>query len=263
MKKITKILLILLSVLLTAILILYIALRPPRVSYWNSSPNFYYLATENKLYILGAIQKIESQESLIASHFDYSIANQLLYLLVISKDGSCKTYSFVPPEIMASTITVLGINLARYNDGLVLFDAYARYFFDGNSFGKVPPDAEAKLSKVIAEVCEDLNRKPLEEWNKAHGVIAGGEVDGNFFGEKWKLDWQQHHFEFSNTELSPQCYQITISAPSLWASELCLKIPFDRLPYMPHPKQEPGFGNIEADIPVSQLQQVAPATDEL
>ena len=249
MKKTVKISLLLLPLLLTAILILYIVLRPPRVSYWNSSPNFYYLATEKQLYLLAAIQKNENRESIRPSHFDFSIANQLLYLLVINQDGNCKTYSFVPPEIMASTITILGINLARYNDGLVLFDSYARYFFDGNSFGTVPPDAEAILSKAITEVCEDLNRKPLAEWNKANNVIASGELDGNMFGKNWKLDWLQHHLEIVNTELSPQYYQIAISAPSLWAADLCLKIPFDRLPYMPHPKQEPGFGGIEAHIP--------------
>ena len=142
------------------------------------------------------------------------------------------------------------INLVKCDYGLALFDCETEYWFDGEEFGKLPTRTASALSNVFAGLRgKDFSRKSLKEWNNAHGVIESGELEGNFFGRHWELDWMQHHFEFTRADTWPQYYQVTISAPTLWQSDLQMKVPYDKLPRVPHPKKEPGFGIVEMNIP--------------
>jgi len=252
MKKLAIVAAAILVVLL--ILALYLHFRRPVVSYSNTTPNFYYLATEDHLYLLAAIQKLEHQDPgwFVSPQFGFSYPNQLLYLFDITADGQCRAYSFVPPKVMSGVITVVGINLVRCDDGLVLFDGSVKYRFDGKRFGEVPPETAAALSELIRERGTSLSRKPLDEWNKAHGVIGSGELAINVFGEHWQLDWKRHHLEFTcDSAPGEDVYRITVSAPTLWRSALRMTVPWDRLPEAPHPDREPGFGPVRLEIPIS------------
>ncbi len=224
----------------------------PDVSYENSHPNFYYLSTAEHLYLLAAIQKREERARLwfMDPHFCYSYPSQLLYLLDISADGSCRTFSFVPPEMMSGAFTATEINLAKCYNGLVLFDYETEYWFDGEMFGGLPTTTASALADVFAGLRgNQFTPQPLKKWNSAHGVIGSGAVPGREFCKYLQLDWKQHHFEFTRADTWPQYYQVTISAPTLWQGTLQMKVPYDKLPRVPHPKKEPGFGPIEISLP--------------
>ena len=226
----------------------------PDVSYENTHPHFYYLSTAEHLYLLAAIQKCEERARLwfMDPHSCYSYPSQLLYLLDISEDGSCRTFSFVPPKVMSGAFTADEINLVKCDDGLVLFDYETEYWFDGEEFGVLPSTTASTLVNVFAGLRgNQFILKPLKEWNSAHGVIGSGEVPSREFGKYMQLDWKQYHFEFTRTDTYPQYYQVTISAPTLWQGTLQLKVPYDKLPRAPHPKKEPGFGPVEIYIPSS------------
>ena len=224
----------------------------PDVTYENTHPSFYYLATAEHLYLLAAIQKREERERqwFMDPHFCYSYPKQLLYLLDISAVGGCRAFSFVPPKVMSGAITACEINLAKCHKGLVLFDYETEYWFDGEEFGGVPSATATLLADVFdGHRGRQFNNKPLEEWNSAHGVIASGRVPGREWDKYLQLDWKQHHFEFTRTDTWPQFYQMTISAPTLWQSDLLMKVQYDKLSQTLHSKEEPGFSPVEIVIP--------------
>ncbi len=242
---------IIIGIALVVYLLAFACFRNSIVSYENTGASFFYLATSEHLYLLASIEKMETRDHVgfAEPQFGVSYPKQLLYLLDISTDGKCRAFSFEPPKMLESVITIFGIKLVKCNSGLALFDCYAEYWFDGEKIGEIPPGMAKLLSDVFEDARKDMNWRPLDEWNQLHGVIGQGEVRQINYTKHSQLDWKQHHFEISYQDAWPDYYRVAISAPTLWQGELLMKVPFDYLQKVPHPKTEPGFSPVEWQIP--------------
>ena len=240
-----------------AILVLLFGIScSPKVSYCNTLPCCFYLATEEHLYLLLTINKMEDQDLslFVEPELCHAVANQLFYLLDISADGTCRAIPFTPFKEMHGTRSVFGIEFVQCDDGLAFFDCCSAYWFDGEKIGQLPSKNAVVLSKIFEEIRgKEFSRKLLDEWNRAHGVISEGKGERNDLREPKQLDWKQHHFEFTITESWPKYYELTISAPSLWQNDFQMKVPYDKLPRRSHPKKEPDFGPVEVKMPSPKI----------
>ena len=228
----------------------------PKVSYCNNLPCCFNLATEEHLYLLLTINKMEDQDHslFVEPELCHAVANQLFYLLDISADGTCRAIPFTPFKEMHGTRSVFGIEFVQCDDGLAFFDCCSAYWFDGEKIGQLPPKNAVALSKIFEEIRgKECSRKLLDEWNHAHGVISEEKGERNDLREPKQLDWKQHHFEFTITESWPKYYELTISAPSLWQNDFQMKVPYDKLPRRSHPKKEPDFGPVEVKMPSPKI----------
>ena len=96
----------------------------PKVSYCNTLPCCFCLATEEHLYLLLTINKMEDQDHslFVEPELCHAVANQLFYLLDISADGTCRAIPFTPFKEMHGTRSVFGIEFVQCDDGLAFFD---------------------------------------------------------------------------------------------------------------------------------------------